>query len=150
MSKVKTGVFPCHDLDIQISTNGDAETPTFVPIKDMESANIEIDTGVETWNPFDTGGWQRALVTAKAINFSFSGKRNLGDPGNDYVASKAYANGRDCDSILKIVFPNDDEVKVPCVVAVSNPGSSDSTAVAPLEFDLNSSGKPTYTEATGS
>ncbi len=148
MPKVKTGVFPCHDIDIQISTNGDTESPTFTPIKDMESASIDIDTGVETWNSFDTGGWQRALVTAKAINMSFSGKRNLGDPGNDYVASKAYLNGRDCDSIVKIEFPNGDSVQMPCVIAVTNPGSSDSTAVAPLEFDLNSNGKPTYEQAS--
>lgn len=144
MSKT-TGVFPCYDLDIQISTNGDNEAPTFVTIKDMESASVDVDTGVETWNPFDQGGWQRALATSKAINFSFSGKRNIGDPGNDYIASKAYANGRDCDSILKITFPDNSSVQVPVVIAVTNPGSSDSTAVAPLEFDLNSNGKPTYT-----
>lgn len=139
-----TGVFPVHNLDVQIAPTKD----TFVPIADMETATITIETGVETWTPLSEGGWQRALATAKSMKIAMKGKRNIGDPGNDYVASCAFKNGRDCDSQMKIGFPDGAELTCPVVVGVTDFIGGDSTNVAPLAFDLTSNGKPDYKEAT--
>ena len=38
----------------------------------------------------DQEGWQRGLMTAKAITITLNGKRNVGDTGNDFVAGKAF------------------------------------------------------------
>lgn len=148
-----TGNFPVNEIEIKVdksSVSSRSTTPTFVTVKDLESGGFSIDTGVETWNPFDTKGWQRALATAKALNLSFSGKRNYGDEGNDYVAGKWMMNGQKCNSTVQLKFPDGTTVKVPCVIQVTNPGGGDSTAVMPLEWDAVSDGKPEVTDAAGS
>lgn len=148
-----TGNFPVNEIDVKIdksSTSNRSSTPSFVTIKDLESGGISVDTGVETWNPFDTKGWQRALATSKAINLSFSGKRNYGDEGNDYVANKWMKNGQACNSTIQLTFPDGTKVQVPCVIQVTNPGGGDSTNVMPLEWEAVSDGRPTVTGPTGS
>ena len=150
MSEPKTGVFPVNELDIKIDTssiNSRSVTPEYSTIADLEKASIAVETGVETWKPLDQGGWQRALATAKAINISFSGKRNYGDKGNDYIASKYLANGQECNSTMQITFPDGSSMTMPCVIQVTSIGG-DSTNVIPLEFSVMSDGKPTYTEAS--
>lgn len=148
------GVFPVNEMDFRIDKSSETSrsaSPSdddYVSIADMESASISVDTGVETWNPLEAKGWQRALATAKAITISMSGKRNIGDPGNDYVASKLLKNGQACNTTYKITFPNGDTLVVPSVIQVKSVAGADSTNVAPLEVDLVSDGKPTYTEAT--
>lgn len=148
------GVFPVNEMDFRIdkssetSRSANPSDDDYVTIADMESASIAVDTGVETWNPLEAKGWQRALATAKAITISMSGKRNIGDPGNDYVASKLLKNGQACNTTYKITFPNGDTLVVPSVIQVKSVAGADSTNVAPLEVDLVSDGKPTYKEAT--
>ena len=148
-----SGVFPVNEVGFKIDTSSDterSETPSYATIADMESASIAIDTGVETWTPLETEGWQRALATAKSATISMSGKRNIGDTGNDYIAGKLLKNGQGCNSTYQITFPNGDKLEVPCVIQVKSLAGADSTNVAPLEFDLVSDGKPTYTKATSS
>ena len=45
-------------------------------------------------------------------------------------------------------FPSGAKLTIPCVINVTEWESGDSTAVAPLAFDIMSDGKPTYTEAS--
>lgn len=148
------GVFPVNEMNFKIDKSSETSrsaSPSdsdYVTIADMESASISVDTGVETWNPLEAKGWQRALATAKSITISMSGKRNIGDPGNDYVASKLLKNGQACNTSYKISFPNGDTLVVPSVIQVKSVAGADSINVAPLEVDLVSDGKPTYTEAT--
>jgi hypothetical protein len=141
-----SGVFPVYDLDIEICTTG----TTFAPIADMENAKLSIETGVETWHSITEDGWQRALATAKSYTLSMNGKRSIGDPGNDYIAGLALKNGRDCDSKIKVTFPDGAVFTGDVVVSVSDYAGDDATAVNPLAFNLISNGKPTYTPATGS
>lgn len=144
-----SGVFPVNQVDFEICTSGDVSgtAETWVNIADMESAGLAIDTGVETWFSLTEDGWQRALATAKSFTFSMSGKRCIGDPGNDYIASKAFANGRDCDSRVRITFPDGSKFEGGVIVSL-NDQLGDATAVSALGFDLISNGKPTYTAAT--
>ena len=146
MATISSGVFPVNALKIEIGTAKTAETWTYAEIADMESANITVDTGVEEWNSIKGGGWRNALATAKALSMSMSGKRCLGDVGNDYVAGMWNKNGQACNSSCKITLPNDDTLVFDCVVQVTSFLGSDATAVAPLEFELLSNGEPVYTE----
>lgn len=143
-----SGVFPVYDIDIKVDTSGGSDTPVWVTIKDMESMGLSIDTGVETWNSLTEGGWQRALATAKSFTASFNGKRCIGDTGNDYIADKALANGRDCDSALQLTFPDGSIFKAPVVLKVTDFMGGDAVNVAPLAFEAISNGKPTYTPAS--
>ena len=91
----------------------------------------------------DQAGWVRRLMTAKSLGISFGGKRNYGDEGNDYVASRFMKTGQDCNTWVSIIFPNRDQLLVPAVIDVKSLGG-DATSIDALEWDANSDGKPTY------
>ena len=142
-----TGVYPVYEnqFQVDVSTTG---TASWKDIADMETFSVAIDNGVEEWTPFTTEGWIRRLMTAKSITISVSGKRNVGDDGNDFIAGKFMANGRDAEVGFKWTFPDGATLAfADAVLNVTNMGAGDSTAVAPLEFELMSNGKPTYTPA---
>lgn len=139
-----TNVYPVLD---NIFKAGAAKESATV-IADMEQFSLSISNGVETWTPMDTEGWQRALMTAKAITISMSGKRNIGDAGNDFVAGKVFKNGHDAEGYFEWELPDGTTIAwTNAVFDVKNMGGGDSTNVAPLEFDVISNGKPTVTPA---
>lgn len=141
----KTGVYPVYENQFQVG----ADKENLTNIADMESFSVKLDNGVEEWNPIDHKGWVRRLMTSKSVTISISGKRNFGDIGNDYVASKALKNGRDAEGCLQWTFPDGSTLLFEgAVINVTNWGAGKSTEVIPLEFDMMSNGKPTYTEAT--
>lgn len=142
-----SGVFPVFDIEFKIGTEGRASTPSDMAIiKDLESFSIAIEGNTEEWTPMDTEGWVRRLMTGKGFSLTLSGKRHVGDAGNDYVAATAWKSGLECSSKFEIEFPNGDTLAFDCIVNVTNPGSGDSTNVATLEFEVLSDGKPVYTE----
>ena len=141
-----SGVFPCYENQFKIGAVG---AQTLNTIADMESFSVSFDDGVEEWTPFETEGWKRRLKTAKGLSISVSGKRNVGDAGNDFVAVLAFKNGRESEADFEWTFPNGTVVKfADAVINVTALGSSDSTGVAPLEFEVLSNGKPTVTLPT--
>lgn len=139
-----TNVYPV--LDNKFKAGAAKESATV--IADMEQFSLSISNGVETWTPMDTEGWQRALMTAKANTISMSGKRNIGDAGNDFVAGKVFKNGHDAEGYFEWELPDGTTIAwTNAVFDVKNMGGGDSTNVAPLEFDVISNGKPTVTPA---
>lgn len=140
------GPFPVYKTVFKIGTAGVSGPATqMVPIADLESFGMSIDGNVETWTPMTADGWQNALMTGKAFSIDLKGKRNVGDPGNDYVAAMAWKDGLDCSTKGAIEWPDGSKLEFSCVVNTTNPGGGDSTNVAPLEFTLQGNGKPTYT-----
>lgn len=144
-----SGVYPCYENQFTIDvTGGDGSTASNnKSIADMESFTVSIDGNVEEWNPYDTEGWTRRLVTGKAITISVSGKRNVGDAGNDYIESIATKTGADCSTTLTWNFPSGAVLVMPCVVNVTEWGAGDSRSVAPLAFDAMSDGKASFLPA---
>lgn len=143
-----TGVYPVFKNVFKIdTTGGTGEASNLKAIADMESFSVSIDGNVEEWKPFDQEGWTRRLVTGKALTVNVSGKRNIGDAGNDYVAGLALKTGADSHTTVVWTFPSGATLTIPCVINVTEWESGDSTAVAPLAFDIMSDGKPTFTDA---
>lgn len=140
---IQSGVTPVNEITFGVNITGRTGT-TVTVVKDAESLAISIDGKIEEWNPMDMGGWARRLMTAKSITVSMGGKRNYGDPGNDYVASLAWKNGQACNSIFTITFPNGDMLAFDCVINTTSM-AGDSTAINALEWEALSDGKPTYT-----
>lgn len=149
MAEVAGGVYPVFNLGFEIGTKGRGSTSPgdMKVIKDMETFSPSIDGNVEEWTPMDTEGWTRRLMTGKAFTISLSGKRHVGDPGNDYVAALAWKSGLECSSKAAIAFPNGDKLEFDCIVNVSTPFGGDSTGVSGLELELQSDGKPSYVAA---
>lgn len=139
-----SGVYPCYENQFQIETTAS----TFSTIAECTTFSISIDNGVEEWTPFDTEGWTKRLPTSKSVTISVTAQRSIGDAGNDFVAGLAFKNGQDAYAGFKWTLPSGMVVIFAnAVINVKNLGSGDSTAVAPLEFDVMSNGKPTITEA---
>lgn len=140
---VNSGVFPVYKNQFKVK-NGSS----YANIADMESFSPSFDNGVEEWTPMDTEGWIRRLMTAKGVTLSVAGKRNVGDPGNDAIAALAFKNGADSQADIQWTFPDGTIVEFTnAVINVTALGAGDSTAVGPLEFDVQSNGKPTITPA---
>ena len=143
-----SGVYPCYENQFQIDTAASG-TATFKTIADCETFSVSFDNGVEEWTPFESEGWVRRLMTAKGVTISVTGKRNVGDDGNDFVAGLAWKNGRAVEADFKWTFPDGTVVTfADAVINVTNIGAADSTNVAPLEFEVQSNGKPTVTPAS--
>lgn len=148
MSSKTTGVYPCYKNQFQIETSVTGDASTMSPIADMETFEVSFDNGVEEWTPFETEGWVKRLMTSKALTISVNGKRNVSDVGNDYIASLFSKNEREVEANFQWTFPDGSKVILnKAVINVTNIGSGDSTGVAPLEFEVMSNGKPTFTPA---
>lgn len=147
MTQVK-GVFPVFDNIFKIGTAGKTSTEQdMLVIADMETFSPSFDNSVEEWTPMDTKGWVRRLMTGKGFSIDFSGKRHIGDPGNDYVAGLTFVTGQAAETKFLWQFPSGAKLEFDCVVNVSNNSGGDSTAVGSLEFSIMSNGAPTFTAA---
>lgn len=150
MAKITSGVYPVFNNEFKIGTKGmESTTEDMVSIADLETFSVSIDNNIEEWTPMTTEGWVRRLQTGKGFSISLNGKRNIGDPGNDYVASKMFATGRDVETKFEWTMPSGLKVEFDCVLNISSAGG-DSTNVDVLEFEAMSNGKPTVTEPSGS
>ena len=148
MATVTSGVYPVFNNIFKIGTKGKISTEQDMKaIADCETFSLSMDNNVEEWTPMTTEGWIRRMQTGKGISISISGKRNVGDEGNDYVASKLFATGADVETKFEWEFADGTKVSFDCIISVSNAGTGDSTNVAPLEFEVMSNGKPTVTPA---
>ncbi len=144
-----TGVYPVFNNKFKIGTEGlssNKETGMKM-IADLETFSPSFDNGVEEWTPMDTEGWIRRLMTGKGFSIDLSGKRNVGDEGNDYVANLVFKTGQSVETVFEWEFPSGAKVTFNCIVNVTNVGGGDSTNVGALEFSVMSNGKPTFTPA---
>lgn len=147
---VTTGVYPCYENQFKIDkTGGDGSTASnLVTIADMESFSVTIDGEMQEWNPFEAEGWKDREVTGKSMTISVSGKRHVGDEGNDYINGLALKTGSEANSTLVWMFPDGGSLKIRGAVSLTEWGSGESTALAPLAFDFASKRKPVFTAAS--
>ena len=146
MATVTSGVYPVFNNEFKIGTKGrESVEEDMKTIADCETFSLSMDNNVEEWTPMTTEGWIRRMQTGKGFSISISGKRNVGDTGNDYVASKLFATGQSVETKFEWIFADGTTVSFDCIISVSNAGTGDSTNVAPLEFEVMSDGKPTVT-----
>ena len=138
MATMTSGVFPVNNLKIMVSKVGENK---FVPIADMENAEVAIETGVEEWFTLDSG-WKKGLATSKSFMMTLAGKRHIGDAGNDLIAGKWNAMGEDALVDVQVGFPNNEVLTFKAIVSVTSIWGAEGTAVAPLEFELIAEGKP--------
>ena len=140
-----TGVFPCYENQFQVKTGSNV----WSDIADCETFEVSFDNGVEEWTPFESEGWVRRLMTAKNVSISVSGKRNVGDTGNNFIAGMAFKNGREAEVDFKWTFPDGTSVIFEgSPINVTALGSGESTNVAPLNFEVLSNGQPTVKAAS--
>lgn len=143
----RTGVQPCYTNQFGVKVTANASE--YSNIADCETFDVAFDNGIEEWHPFDQEGWVRKLMTAKGITMTITAKRNIGDTGNDFIAGMTNKNGRDAEAPFKWTFPDGSYFEfADAVISVTNNSGGDATNVAPLEFEVHSNGKPTFTPAS--
>ena len=142
---VNSGVFPVFENVFKVGTAGlSSQTADMKPVADLTSFSVSVDGNVQEWTPMTTEGWVRRLMTGKGITITLSGKRNIGDAGNDYIAGLFMKTGAEAETKFEWDFPNGDTLEMDVVVNVTALGG-ESTDVDVLEFNVMSNGKPTYT-----
>lgn len=141
---ITSGVFPVFENVFKIGVSGVSSSSTDMKtIAEMESFSISIDNNVEEWKPMEDEGWSKRMLTGKALSISMSGKRCVGDAGNDYVAGLAFLTGSSAETKFEWTMPNGTKVSGNAIIQVSNIGGGDTTDVAGLEFEVLFNGKPT-------
>lgn len=144
---VTSGVFPCYENQFKVDTSN-TTTASWKTIADCETFEVNFDNGVEEWTPFESEGWKRRLLTAKSVTITVSGKRNIGDDGNDFIADMTFKNGQSAQAGFQWTFPDGTAVTFEnAVINVTNNIGGTATDVAPLEFEVLSNGKPTIASA---
>ncbi len=146
MATVTVGQFAISECEVAVKTSGSASPAVYSPIADLEELSLTVDNNIETWFSINDDGWQNALLTAKALSGSFSGKRTLGDTGNDFIDGLRYNIGKAAEADFKITFPNDATLTFTAVVGLTDVLGA-ATDVAPLSGDITGKGKPTFTAA---
>ena len=146
MGKVTSGVFPVHAGSFEVDTSEAPHTaPVWSTVAELEEVSLEIDNNTETWSSFAAGGWESALVTGKSAKITLSGKRCIGDAGNDLIASKLLCTGQDAYIKCRICHPDGSTLiwdKAACGVKNNGAGGK-ATDVGALEAELACHGKPT-------
>lgn len=145
MATITVGQYSVSNCKVKIKTATEP-SETYSEIADLEEMNLSIENNVETWYSINDEGWQNALLTAKALSGSFSGKRTLGDAGNDFVEGLRYKIGKDAEADWEIEFPDGSKLDFTAVTALTDILGA-ATDVAPLSGDLTGKGKPTFTPA---
>lgn len=148
MVTVTVGQYAVSECKVKVKTStSSAQTAVYSEIADLEEVSLSLENNTETWYSIKDGGWQSALLTAKALTGSFSGKRTLGDAGNDYLESLRYNIGKSAEADWQIEFPDGSKLEFTAVTALTDILGA-ATDVAPLSGDLTGKGKPTFTPAS--
>lgn len=148
MAEANGKVYPVHNNIFKFGLKGlQSQTTDMVTPKDLENFSPSIDGTVEEWYAMDAGGWAKASMTGKKLSFTFKGKRSVGDPGNDYIASLAWKFGQDVMTKFEWTMVSGAKLSGDVVVNVTTPGGGDTTNIDSLEFSVVFYGKPTVTPA---
>ena len=148
MATVNVGQYAVSECKVKVKTSAaSTQTAVYSEIADLEEVSLSLENNTETWYSIKDGGWQNALLTAKALTGSFSGKRTLGDTGNDYLESLRYNIGKSAEADWQIEFPDGSKLEFTAVTALTDILGA-ATDVAPLSGDLTGKGKPTFTPAS--
>ena len=141
-------VYPVHNNKFKLGLKGvDSTSEQMVMPADLENFSPSIDGQTEEWFSMDAEGWAKNAVTGKKFSVDFKGKRSVGDPGNDYVASLAMKMGKDVMTKFEWEMVSGAKLEGIATINVTTPGGGDTTNVDTLEFTMTLYGKPTFTPA---
>jgi hypothetical protein len=134
-----------HKNKIQIGPVG-CEDTALMTIAGFETVDITTDNDIQEKSFYEDEGWLFRMVTGKSMTFGFTGTRIVGDPGNDFVAAAAFANGEDCNArLVWTTASGKTKLDMTSVLNVSKVAGGETKNLDPMEFEALSSRKPTIT-----
>lgn len=87
-------------------------------------------------------GLTTTLVTGKKITFSISGNRVIGDPAQDYIASKFWDIGDSLDTLMKWDSPEGTSIAAKATLTTIVPFGGNANASPTFSFQLAINGQP--------
>lgn len=130
-------------------------------LDDLSKANWAfVGAGINTMTPaaaetadatayWDGKGFVSDDVTGKAVTFQVAGHRKVGDPAQDYVASKFMAKGDEVKTLARWTDPEGNEVAFVATLKAITPFGGAANAKQTFSFTLSMDGKPKITLANG-
>lgn len=133
-----TGAYPVHSNMFKVNVNN-----RFIPVKGIETFDVAFENNVESWYQLEHDGWESSAKTGAKWNISFSGKRIIGDPGNDFLASSIMKN---IITDIQWIFPDGSSLSQRMIVTAEEYGG-DTVGVNAIKVKMTSTGKPVFLPA---
>lgn len=139
----ETFTTPVSANDLEIGTNGLFSTGEQMDnIDGLSNCEMSIEGTLQEY--FTTlNGYNSADKTAIKLSFSISGKRVVGNKGNDYIARTAWYIGKKAKTLFNYTFDDGMVMSGRLVVNVSKNSGGAAEDDNGLEADLVIDGKPT-------
>lgn len=137
--------FAVNELEIKVY-GGTVTKELALPINDLETVEIPLESTVETWNTIGDA-FQHAMKTGVAMALTFEGKFNTTDVGQKAIRATWDKVGTAAEMHVLITYPDDSSFDIVGPVGIENFGGGDATSIGSFGFTLTSNGKPIYTPA---
>lgn len=140
---------PVSANQLRIGINGLYSTKTQMQEVDgLDSLELSLEGTVQEY--FTTkNGYNNADKTAIKGSFAFSGKRVVGDKGNDFIARTAWYLGRKAKTLFDYTFDDGTVIEGKVLVNTSKISGGAAEDLNSLEGDLIIDGKPTIKQLVG-
>lgn len=146
MAKINSGMYKVYENQFLV---GDTEETATFPSR-IKTFSVTVEDGTEEWNDFDNGDWTLIAGTNKKITFKLTGLRDVGNEGNDYLASKFVATGDAKEGFFSFTQPDGKTYKWTKAVYKTDFTGGDGPNKEAIETEISSNGRPTVTTATAS
>ena len=135
---------PCGKNGLEIKVGDE-----FIPIKNLEEFDYQVESNIETKKVYDLGGRDRALKTGVSYKCTCKCLREIGDPGHESIVATTHVMGEEANRDFKINWADGATTEFTGVVDVTNLGTGTVTDIATLEFEVTIDGIPVETPAPG-
>lgn len=144
MSKINSGMYKVYENEFLV---GDTKETASFP-SHIKSFSVTVDDGTEEWNDFDNGDWTVIAATNKKMTFKLSVVRDIGNTGNDYLASKSGATGDKKEGYFKYMNPDGTTYEWTNAIYKTEFNGGDIVNKEAFDTEITSNGRPTITTTT--
>lgn len=136
---------PVYENIFTVGLDGPTSTPErMATIAGCTAFDVNINNTIAEWTPLTAGLFKRRRIIRKSLSVKISAKRVYGDPGNDYIASLAWARGTyRGQTAFSWTFPTGDGIRCKALVDVTGLGG-EATDPDAMEITIYSTGAVTY------
>ena len=134
---------------IEVDTTPELETEDFKEIKGMESLEFSFEDEVQTGFFLSDNGYGYSDVTAGRLTVSLTGKRVVGDDGQDFIVGLVGAWGNSRKSTLKLTNEETNEAfEIPSSIEIGTVLGGGAEELEEFEVTFHSDGEWTATSPT--
>lgn len=134
-----SGAYPVHANMFKVKVNN-----RYIAVKGLETFDVSFDSNIEEWNQHDNEGWVSSARTGMKWSITFSGKRIIGDTGNDFLASSIMKNIL---AEIQWIFPDGSALNQRMIVTTEECGG-ETVGVDIIKIKMTSTEVPAFLPST--